>query len=73
MAGGTMRVDVTASGRSAAEVDRAEVLERAIGRTPEEAEAALADLGTAIVELWPGWVGTVPATEWRIDLRLAQR
>ena len=73
MAGGTMRVGVTASGRSAAEVDRAEVLERAIGRTPEEAVAALADLGTAIVELWPGWVGTVPATEWRIDLRLAQR
>jgi len=73
LAGGTMRVDVTATGLSAADIDPAEVLARAVGRTPDEAEAALADLGTATVELWPGWVSTVPGTEWRIDLRLAER
>jgi hypothetical protein len=73
MTGGIMRVDVTATGSSAAEIDTAEVLERAVGRTPDEARAALADLGVATVELWPGWVGTVPATEWRIDVRVAER
>ena len=72
-AGDAMRSDVTASGRSAAEVDPADVFERAVGRTPDEASAALADLGEATVELWPGWVGTVPGTEWRIDLRLVER
>jgi hypothetical protein len=73
MTGGTMRVDVTATGSSAAEIDTAEVFERAVGRTPDEARAALADLGVATVELWPGWVGTVPATEWRIDVRVVER
>ena len=71
--GGTMRVDVTATGRSAADIDSAEVFARAVGRTPAEAEVALADLGAATVSLWPGWVSTVPGTEWRIDLRLVER
>lgn len=70
---GTMRVDVIATGRSAAEIDRAEVVDRIVGRTAAEAKAALADLGEVTVELWPGWVGTVPGAEWRIDLRVADR
>jgi hypothetical protein len=70
--GGTMRVDVTATGRSAAETDRAEILDRIVGRTADEAELALADIGAATVDLWPGWVATVPATEWRIDVRVAE-
>ena len=71
--GGTMRIGVTATGASAADIDPAEVFARAVGRTPAEAEVALADLGAADVDLWPGWVSTVPGTEWRIDLRLVER
>jgi hypothetical protein len=72
MEDGVLRVDVTATGRSAAEVDRAEILDRVMGRTAAEAQAALADLGEANIDLWPGWVGTVPANDWRIDLRVAE-
>ncbi len=36
----------------------------------EEADAALADLGTATVSLWPDWVQSVPELDWRIDLRI---
>ena len=69
--GATLRVEVSATGFSSAEIQRATVVERVTGRTAAEAEAALADLGAATVELWPGWVGSVPAAEWRIDVRIA--
>jgi len=53
-------------------IDRAEVLERTIGRSAADAEAALSDLGSATVELWPAWVGTVPDSDWRIDVQVAE-
>jgi hypothetical protein len=67
---GTVSVRVTVTGRSAPDVDRAEVAARIAGRSPDQARLALADLGSATVELWPGWVASVPA-EWRIDVRVA--
>ena len=73
VAGGAMRVDVTATGRSVAAIDTNEVADRIVGLTPEEAEAALEDLGHATVELWPDWVASVPTMGWRIEVRVAER
>ncbi len=70
--GFAMRVDVTATGRSAAEIDPAVVAQRIEGLTPDEAEAALEDVGDATVELWPDWVASVPGMAWRIEVRVAE-
>jgi hypothetical protein len=67
-AGGTLSVDVTVTARAASAVDPEEVRRRIAGRSADEAEAAIADLGDASVELWPGWVTTVPGMAWRVDL-----
>ena len=71
-AGEGVSVKVTVSGRVSPIIERDEVLDRIIGLTPDEARAALADVGEATVELWPGWVATVPETVWRIDLRVVE-
>jgi hypothetical protein len=68
--GGTMQVDVTATGESTAEVDPAEVADRITGLTADEAESELADLGNVTVELWPDFVASVPTLEWRIEVRV---
>ena len=52
--GDSMRVDTTVSARAAPIVDPEVVRERVAGATAEEAEAELADIGQATVELWPG-------------------
>jgi hypothetical protein len=70
--GGSLLVDVNVAGRSTPTIERATVLERIIGLSRQEAEAALADLGAATVELWPAWVGSVPDSDWRIDLQVAE-
>ena len=54
-------------------IDTNEVADRIAGLAPDEAEAALADLGHATVELWPGWVASVPTMGWRIEVRVAER
>jgi hypothetical protein len=70
--GETVVVEARVSGSSAPELDPEVVRARVIGRTPEEAQLALADLGTARVELWPGWVTTVPELEWRVEVRIEE-
>ena len=70
--GSVLRVDVNATGRSAAEIDTDEVARRIGGLTPDEAEATLEDLGSATVELWPDWVASVPSMAWRIEVRVAE-
>jgi hypothetical protein len=69
---GTMRVDVTATGRSAAVVDPGDVAQRIGSLSADEAEAALEDVGDATVELWPDWVASVPSWAWRIEVRVAE-
>jgi hypothetical protein len=63
-------VAVGVTGASAPLPDPDEVLRRVRGRSAQAARAALADLGTATVDLWPGWVQSVPELDWRIDLRI---
>jgi hypothetical protein len=63
-------VAVGVTGASAPLPDPDEVLRRVRGRSAQAAAAALADLGTATVDLWPAWVQSVPELDWRIDLRI---
>ena len=68
--GDALRVEVTATARAAAAVSAADVRASARGRSADEAEAALAALGDAQVDLWPGWVTTVPDMDWRVDVQV---
>lgn len=70
--GETVVVEARVSGRSAPELDPDAVRARIVGRTAEEAQLALADLGEARVELWPGWVTTIPELEWRVEVRIEE-
>jgi len=64
-------VAVTVSGASTAAIDRDTVLDRIRGLTAEDARAALEGSGVVTVDLWPGWVSTVPELDWRIDVQIA--
>lgn len=70
MEGERMIVPVTVTGRSVATLVEDEVRQRSVGRSADEAQAALADLGPATIELWPGWVTTVPTLDWRVEVRI---
>jgi hypothetical protein len=72
LADGVLTVTATVSARSIGRIDLDEVRRRIEGRTAEEAEAALADLGSVSVELWPGWAATVPELEWRVEIRVGE-
>jgi hypothetical protein len=72
LADGTLTVPAAVTARSAAALDVAEVRERIAGRSAPEAEAALADLGSVSVDLWPGWVSTVPELEWRVEVLISE-
>lgn len=63
-------ISVAIGGRAVAEVSPDEVLDRIRGLTPDEGEAALADLGRARVDLWPDWAKTVTELDWRIDVTI---
>jgi hypothetical protein len=67
---GALHVDVTATALASIPVTERGIRLLTRGRTLAEAEAALLVRGQARVELWPGWVTTVPETEWRVDVRI---
>ena len=67
---GEMVVIVTVRGRSTIPVDPDQVLELVAGLPLDEARVALAPLGAAEIDLWPGWVTAVPELEWRIEVRV---
>ena len=65
-----LSAETAVTAESAPTVERAAVIDRITGRDEVEAEAALADIGVAEIELWPGWVTSVPTVEWRVDVRI---
>jgi len=69
---GTLVVAAEVTARSMARFDADDVRARIAGRSAEAAEAALADLGMARVELWPGWASTIPELEWRVEIRVSE-
>ncbi len=58
----------TASARAQVVVDADELLERIAGLPVSEARAILDGLGTATVNVWPGFVGDLPNDRQRITL-----
>ncbi|MEO7296769.1 MAG: hypothetical protein ABIZ57_11585 [Candidatus Limnocylindria bacterium] len=69
--GGTLLVEVSVTGTSTPTIDRGEVIERVRGRSIDDALVALAELGEPRIDLWPGWVASVPGFAWRIDVQVA--
>ncbi len=67
-AGVTAVVEV--AGTAQAQVEPGDVVDLVRGRPVEDAERALDDVGRAQIEVWPGWVTSVPDLEWRIDVRI---
>ncbi|CAN5352623.1 hypothetical protein BH24CHL10_BH24CHL10_05230 [soil metagenome] len=68
--GDTLSVAATVTGTSTPLIDRDEVIGRVQGQPIDEARAALDDLGDATIELWPGWVTSVPGFDWRIEVTI---
>ncbi|MDQ2689218.1 MAG: hypothetical protein M3Y29_02960, partial [Chloroflexota bacterium] len=66
--GDALVVAAVVRGRSAPQVDRDEILDRVTGLGADEARATLAHIGEASVELWPGWVATIPDSDWRVEV-----
>jgi hypothetical protein len=70
--GNVLTVEITVTGTRRPVIERDAVLREVMGRSEADAEQALADLGSATVELWPLWVSTVPNAEWRIELEVVE-
>jgi hypothetical protein len=68
--GDAVVVNVSLTGASTPAIDQDEIIERIRGRPGEEARGALADLGDPTIELWPGWVESVPGLDWRIEVEI---
>jgi baseplate J-like protein len=63
-----LQVQVTATARQAVRIDEAQVRGAIVGKTVEEAKAALQSLGAVAIDLWPGWVDRLPALDFRITI-----
>lgn len=65
---GVVTFPVSASATQVAVLDPDELKTLILGKTPAEAEVILAPYGTAVIELSPSWVSTIPTFENRVDL-----
>ena len=63
-------VPTTSSASVVRTIDEATVKSLVRGRTPVEAEAALAAYGDVTVAVWPGFLPSVTTTESRIEVRI---
>ncbi len=68
--GETVRLEATVTARSTSTVDVDSIRRSVAGASADQAQATLAPLGAVHVELWPGWTATVPALDWRIEVRV---
>jgi archaellum component FlaG (FlaF/FlaG flagellin family) len=65
---GGLSVAVRVSGSAAPSIDLDAIRQLIAGKTADEAQALLTDIGPASVKLWPGWVSRVPTLDWRISI-----
>ena len=66
--GDRLRVQARVTAQAAPAVDVDAVRSRAAGLSADAARSALAGYGSVDLSLWPGWVTSVPALPWRIDV-----
>lgn len=69
---GVVSYPVTASALQRRPVDAAALKKAVLGKSPAEASAALASVGTASVTLWPFWVTAVPTNPDRVTVRVGE-
>ena len=70
--GDALVVRVSVTGASTPIIDRGEIIELVRGRSIDDALAALNELGEPKIDLWPGWVASVPEFDWRIDVQVVE-
>ncbi len=68
VAGTTVEFPVSTTGQQIARLDPAELELLVLGKTPEEAVAALVPYGSAEVELSPDWAATIPTYDFRVEV-----
>jgi len=66
--GETIVVQTTVTADAVPDLDQESIRRSLVGMTAAQAQAALANIGPASVDLWPGWVDRVPRIDWRISI-----
>lgn len=69
---GVVSYPVSASALQRRPVDAAALKKAVLGKSPADASAALASVGTASVTLWPFWVTAVPTNPDRVTLKVGE-
>ncbi len=62
---------VTVSAVQVANLDPATLRRAILGRSLDDARRALAAYGAVEISTWPGWVGSIPTIEQRVDVQIA--
>ncbi len=68
LVGDRLRVQARVAAEVAPALDPAAVRAQVAGLSADAARAELARYGNVDLQLWPGWVKTVPSLGWRIDV-----
>jgi hypothetical protein len=71
--GDAIHVPVTVTAAAIPSLDVNAIRAQLSGLTPDEAQAALADVGDVTVDLWPGWVNRIPSMDWRVNVEVTSR
>lgn len=67
--GNEMTISVTVRATAAAAIDEGAIRDKVVGKTVDEAKAALADQGEVQIDLWPPWLDRLPRIPLRITVR----
>ncbi len=66
--GDALLIEAAVTAASTPAIDREAIVEAIRGLGAAEARSSLASVGAAAIDLWPGWVETVPELDWRITV-----
>jgi len=66
--GETIVVQTTVTADAVPDLDQESIRRSLVGMTAAQVQAALASIGPASVDLWPGWVDRLPRIDWRISI-----
>jgi hypothetical protein len=70
LSGETIKATVAARAAVVPLTDESELKAKIAGRSRADAVDALADVGAATIDLWPGWVDAVPRLPFRIGITI---
>jgi len=66
--GETIVVQTTVTADAVPDLDQESIRRSLVGMSAAQAQDALATIGPASVDLWPGWVDRLPRLDWRISI-----